>query len=98
MPDVKIEVEGNIAAAEKDEQTGETKEKTSALTITLTKDDGSRIKNLDGLILRLTGCAVPEDKREEVTDFDAQILNANQTLKLEDLKLRIKGGVTMDLN
>lgn len=98
MPDVKIEVEGNIAAAEKDEQTGETKEKTSALTITLKKDDGSRIKNLDGLILRLTGCAVPEDKREEVTDFDAQILNANQTLKLEDLKLRIKGGVTMDLN
>lgn len=65
--------------------------KTTSLIITLrTKDGVSRIKNLDGLILSLKGYADPAN--------DEQILNKNQTLKLDDLKLRIKGGVTLDLN
>ena len=65
--------------------------KTTSLIITLrTKDGISRIKNLDGLILSLKGYADPAN--------DEQILNKNQTLKLDDLKLRIKGGVTLNLD
>lgn len=94
MPDVEVSV--------KDSNKGETEEtyimagsldekKTTSLIITLrTKDGVSRIKNLDGLILSLKGYADPAN--------DERILNKNQTLKLDDLKLRIKGGVTLDLN
>lgn len=94
MPDVEVSV--------KDSNKGETEEtyimagsldekKTTSLIITLrTKDGVSRIKNLDGLILSLKGYADPANNE--------RILNKNQTLKLDDLKLRIKGGVTLDLN
>lgn len=68
-----------------------TDKKTSALTVILRNKDGvSRIKNLDGLIFTLRGDVDPENSE--------RILNANQTLKLKDLRLRIRGGVTMDLN
>lgn len=68
-----------------------TDKKTSALTVILCNKDGvSRIKNLDGLIFTLRGNVDPANSE--------RILNANQTLKLKDLKLRIRGGVTMDLN
>lgn len=68
-----------------------TDKKKSALTVILRNKDGvSRIKNLDGVIFTLKGNVNPENSE--------RMLNANQTLKLEDLKLRIRGGVTMDLN
>lgn len=68
-----------------------TDKKTSALTVILRNKDGaSRIKNLDGLIFTLRGDVDP--------DNGERMLNANQTLKLKDLRLRIRGGVTMDLN
>lgn len=95
MPDIEVSVldpnkegtenETYIAAGSLEEK------KTTSLIITLrTKDGVSRIKNLDGLILSLKGYADPAN--------DERILNKNQTLKLDDLKLRIKGGVTLDLN
>lgn len=65
--------------------------KTTSLVITLRSKDGvSRIKNLDGLIISLKGSADPTNEE--------RILNRNQTLKLDDLKLHVKGGVTVDLN
>lgn len=95
IPDVEVSVlDPNKSETEEDTyiMAGSLNEKkTTSLIITLrTKDGISRIKNLDGLILSLKGYADPAN--------DEQILNKNQTLKLDDLKLRIKGGVTLNLD
>ena len=92
MDDVLVETDGFIAAGTKNEPN------TKVLTFTLKKKDGTRIKNLDGLILRLDGKAFRGEDQSQSDTWESQTLNASQTLKLDDLKLRIKGGVTMDLN
>lgn len=92
MDDVLVETDGFIAAGTK------TEPNTKVLTFTLKKKDGTRIKNLDGLILRLDGKAFRGEDQSQSDTWKSQTLNASQTLKLDDLKLRIKGGVTMDLN
>lgn len=92
MDDVLVETDGFIAAGTK------TEPNTKVLTFTLKKKDGTRIKNLDGLILRLDGKAFRGEDQSQSDPWESQTLNASQTLKLDDLKLRIKGGVTMDLN
>lgn len=92
MDDVLVETDGFIAAGTK------TEPNTKVLTFTLKKKDGTRIKNLDGLILRLDGKAFRGEYQSQSDTWESQTLNASQTLKLDDLKLRIKGGVTMDLN
>ena len=91
MDDVLVETDGFIAAGTK------TEPNTKVLTFTLKKKDGTRIKNLDGLILRLDGKAFRGEDQSQSDTWESQTLNASQTLKLDDLKLRIKGGVTMDL-
>ena len=63
--------------------------KTKEVKLAITALDGS-IKGMDGIKLIITATA------SERTAGTA--LNANQTLKFDDIKLRLKGGVTMDLN
>lgn len=63
--------------------------KTKEVKLAITALDGS-IKGMDGIKLIITATA------SESTAGTA--LNANQTLKFDDIKLRLKGGVTMDLN
>lgn len=52
--------------------------------------ENGNVKGLDGIEITITA------KAGENTAETA--LNENQTLKLDDIKLRLKGGVTMDLN
>lgn len=93
MSDVQVITEGYVAAPAENEEKSE-----QTLTFTLKKEDGSRIKNLDGLILRLDGKAFVENGQTSSEEWKPKTLNANQTLKLDDLKLHVKGGVTLDLN
>lgn len=93
MDDVLVETEGVILAGDME------KPNTKTLMFTLKKNDGTRIKNLDGLILRLDGKAFLEENLDQAGEvWESKTLNANQTLKLDDLKLRIKGGVTLNLD
>lgn len=93
MSDVLVETDGYIAAPADNEEKSE-----QGITFTLKKKDGSRIKNLDGLIIRLDGKAYVASEQNGDKTWNPKTLNASQTLKLDDLRLRIKGGVTLDLN
>lgn len=93
MTDVLVETDGYVAAPASDGQPSE-----QTITFTLKKEDGGRIKNLDGLILKLDGKAYVEGSEDANGTWTPKTLNANQTLKLDDLRLRVKGGVTLDLN
>lgn len=92
LADVMVETDGYIAAPAENEEKSEQK-----ITFTLKKNDGSRIKNLDGLIIRLDGKAFIGDKQNSGI-WPSKTLNTSQTLKLDELRLNIKGGVTLDLN
>lgn len=93
MTDVLVETEGFIAAGDME------KPNTKTLTFILKKNDETRIKNLDGLIIRLDGKAFLDENSDQAGEvWESKTLNANQTLKLDDLKLRIKGGVTLNLD
>lgn len=59
------------------------------VTFSISTEEGN-VKGLDGIEMTVTA------KAGENTAETA--LNENQTLKLDDIKLRLKGGVTMDLN
>ncbi len=52
--------------------------------------DGSRVKNLDGLKFMVQG--TPTEATSKVA------MNENQSLKLDDMKLKVTGGITIDLN
>ncbi len=52
--------------------------------------DGSRVKNLDGLKFMVQG--TPTEATSKVA------MNENQSLKLDNMKLKVTGGITMDLN
>lgn len=89
MPDVQVTTVGTILAPQNEEKKSEQK-----ITFILKKDNG-RIQNLDGLIIRLDGTAC---NTEQESSWVPRTLNAKQTLKLDELRLSIKGGVTLDLN
>lgn len=59
------------------------------IAFTVTTESGS-IKGLDGIILNVN--AWSRENTENVA------LNENQTMQFTDIKLKLKGGVTMDLN
>lgn len=89
MKEVMVNVDGFVAAGSMDKPTE------NALKLTLRHKDGKRIEGLDGVVLRLDGKALRDGNAEGWT---SKTLNARQTLKLENLKLGVKGGVTLDLN
>lgn len=96
IPNVKAEVVGNIKPGNKivrkDEygnvinSTGTATE--SAITVRLSSENGN-IENLDGLRITLSG------NTNEAPDV---VLNKNMTLQLTNIRIRIEGGVTVDMN
>lgn len=93
MPDVRVITDGYVAAPAENEEKSEQK-----ITFTLEKQGDGRIKNLDGLIIRLDGKAFVANEQNQGSNWVPKTLNTNQTLKLDELRLSIKGGVTLDLN
>ena len=87
IPNVKAEVEGNIKPGNKIKG-GEGTATESPITVRLRSENGS-IKNLDGLRIKLIG------NTEGAADA---VLNKNMSLQLTNIRIRIEGGVTMDLN
>lgn len=83
-------IEGIAVAVDKDIKAGNQEQSTvMSLNIDLTSQEGA-MRNLDGLVLR-ANATVPSDYR-------AQQLNENQTLALRDIRIKIKGGIKIDLN
>ena len=83
-------IEGIAVAVDKDIKAGNQEQSTvTYLNIDLTSQEGA-MRNLDGLVLR-ANATVPSDYR-------AQQLNENQTLALRDIRIKIKGGLKIDLN
>ncbi len=83
-------IEGIAVAVDKDIKAGNQEQSTvTSLNIDLTSQEGA-MRNLDGLVLR-ANATVPSDYR-------AQQLNENQTLALRDIRIKIKGGIKIDLN
>ncbi len=87
IPNVKAEVEGNIKPGNKIKG-GEGTATESPITVRLRSESGN-IENLDGLRIKLIG------NTEGAADA---VLNKNMSLQLTNIRIRIEGGVTMDLN
>ena len=87
IPNVKAEVEGNIKPGNKIKG-GEGTATESPITVRLRSESGN-IENLDGLRITLIG------NTEGAADA---VLNKNMSLQLTNIRIRIEGGVTMDLN
>lgn len=83
LADVQVEVTGNIPAGNGQEA----KENTLKIALTAT---GGTIRELDGLQLMVVGKSTPESA--------GKAINENQTLQIKGVKLRIKDGITLDLN
>lgn len=84
LENVNVTVEGGLEAS------NGTEAKEKEMKFTLESNDGSRIKGLDGMEIRIMGTA--DEAYSNVQ------LNENQSLKLEDVKIKVTGGITMDLN
>lgn len=82
MKDVDVTIDGNIAA-------GTTENSKDSHMIIILKGKNKNIKGLDKIILRLTGT---------VADNNNETLNKNQTIKFNNIRLKIINGVTIDLN
>lgn len=65
---------------------------TTDIVIEIVEETPGQVKQLDGLALRVTA-----DGSSEVS-ADNRILNSNQTLQLRNVKLKVPGGVKIDLN
>ncbi|MCD8317795.1 MAG: hypothetical protein LUC45_02580 [Paraprevotella sp.] len=89
-PNVKVTpLQNEIAAGER--TTGSDLQATeSNLQLEITCENGV-MKDLDGLIIRFEA-DVPKDEYQDVT------LNENMTLRLTDIRLRVKNGIKVDLN
>lgn len=83
LNDVKVEVANSIAAGTADNPTTET------LNVILTSSNGA-VKRLDGIKFRV--------ECKGVNGMENSCLNENQSIKIENLKLKLIGGITMDLN
>ncbi|MDN0071360.1 hypothetical protein QVN97_04970 [Bacteroides caecigallinarum] len=83
LNNVKVDLDVNILAGSPESPAKQ------EVKFTITTKDGS-IKGLDGIKLSVTASA-----SENTSD---ETLNENQYMKFEDIKLGLKGGITMDLN
>lgn len=83
LENVKVDMDVEIKAGEIGAPT------TQNVNFTLTTDDG-RIAGLDGIEISVV--ASVDNKVSDVT------LNENQTMQFTEIKLRLVGGITMDLN
>lgn len=77
-------VEGNITAGTPSQKTN------SELKIVLKSSSTEALHRLDGLTYRVSAKTTKE--------VAGTVLNENQTLKLDDIRIQIKGGITMDMN
>lgn len=84
LNDITATVEGGISAGTPDTPT------TSALTIRLESKADGALKNMDGIAYRVEA-SVP-------TEVQGITLNESQSLKLDNVIITVKGGVTVDLN
>ena len=64
--------------------------KVTELQITLKSTDANAFKELDGLKYEVS--ATPS------AETSGKVLNKNQSLRLENMTIKIKGGVTVDMN
>ena len=91
-----IDTDGNIMSEITATVTGEinagTAESpsTSKLTIRLESSAEGAMKRLDGITYRISA-TVPED-------MQGKILNESQSLRLDNVVISIKGGITIDMN
>ena len=96
IPNVTATVDGNIRPGNKIVRKNESDEVTevigtateSAITVRLHSESGN-IENLDGLRITLTG------NTNEAPDA---VLNKDMTLQITNIRVRIEGGVTVDMN
>lgn len=65
---------------------------TTDIVIEIVEEVPGQVKQLDGLVLRV------EAKSGQTVSEDARFLNANQTLQLRNVRLKVPGGVNIDLN
>ena len=84
LSDITATVEGGITAGTPDAPT------TSTLTIRLESKADGALKNMDGIAYRVEA-SVP-------TEVQGITLNESQSLKLDNVIITVKGGVTVDLN
>ena len=84
ITDVDVTINGNIMAGSM------TNGQNSHLEIIIKSKTNSPIKGLDKILLQLTG-TVPEN-------MGYQTLNKNQTIKFDNIRLKVIDGVTIDLN
>lgn len=84
LSEVSATVEGYITAGTPNRKTN------SELKIILKSSNTEALHRLDGLTYRVSAKTT-----EEVA---GTVLNENQTLKLDDIRIQIKGGITMDMN
>lgn len=84
LSEVSATVEGNITAGTPNRKTN------SELKIILKSSSTEALHRLDGLTYRVSAKTTKE--------VAGTVLNENQTLKLDDIRIQIKGGITMDMN
>lgn len=84
LSEVSATVEGNITAGTPNQKTN------SKLKIILKSSSTEALHRLDGLTYRVSAKTTKE--------VAGTVLNENQTLKLDDIRIQIKGGITMDMN
>lgn len=88
IPGITAVVEGNVEPGwANDVEMTETKD----ITVTLTAKEGE-MKILDGLLL------IVNANNKQFVDSQNKILNENQTLKLNNIRIKIPGGIIADLN
>lgn len=80
-----VDVQGTITAGTGNINDG----KEGSIKVNLTSDNGE-LEQLDGLALKITGKSNPS--------IAGTPLNEKQSLRIKDVKLRIKDGITVDLN
>lgn len=84
LNNISTEVSSQIAAGTMENA------KVTALQITLKSTDANAFKELDGLKYEVS--ATPS------AETSGKVLNKNQSLRLENMTIKIKGGVTVDMN
>ena len=84
LNNISTEVSSQIAAGTTENA------KVTALQITLKSTDANAFKELDGLKYEVS--ATPS------AETSGKVLNKNQSLRLENMTIKIKGGVTVDMN
>lgn len=84
MDEITATVTGSISAGTPESPS------VSTLTISLVSNSDGALKNMDGIAYRVAA--------EVPAEVQGTILNENQNLKLDNIVITVKGGVTVDLN